>query len=99
MKTSAHCPSCNATISLGRVLRAPTPLHLSCGSCGAHLRVRGAVLPMIVVAAVVVGLFASALFRMYGVRAALLPVLAAVLVVEVVACLLVLNRGKLELRR
>jgi hypothetical protein len=99
MKTTAPCPSCSATISLTRVLRAPTPLHLSCVSCGTRLRVRGgAVMPAVLGLAVIAGLGSAALFRTDGVRSVLLPVIAGVLVVELVACLLVLNRGTLEPR-
>jgi hypothetical protein len=96
VKTSTACPSCNQTITLARVLRAPTPFHLRCG-CGARLRVRGPLIAIMLLLAVPLGVAIAEALRTYGLRA-LAPAIAVVLVAELGVSLLVLNSGKLERR-
>lgn len=97
MKTATPCPSCRQPITLGRVLRAPTPFHLSCSGCGARLRVRGTVTPAALVIAILLGLVLADVLRTHGMRA-LVPTIVIVLVAELVAGLVVLNVGQLEPR-
>jgi hypothetical protein len=48
MKMATACPLCSKPISLWRVLKAPTPLHLRCPHCLRPLRAKNLTLLMVI---------------------------------------------------
>jgi len=99
MKVQTSCPACDKPITVWRVMAAPTPWHLKCGSCHARLRAIGLTAPALVVA-VLVGLplawFVYTKMQVHEGRAALLVAVAAVALVELLLSVVLVNSAKLE---
>jgi hypothetical protein len=101
--TSVPCPFCTRSISVWRVMTAPTPLHLKCPSCYRPLRARNLTLPL-VVAGIAVGVILGQRLLEQARAEGGLPLrglLVSVLIViafDFVASFAVVNVGKLSQR-
>jgi hypothetical protein len=97
MKTKTACPSCGDMISIWRIMSAPTPFHLSCGSCKRNVRVQGWTIPGLIIAVILGAILSVWIFIIADIPLFLgigLFLIAAV-VLEVTVGLLIINYGTL----
>ena len=103
MKTTATCPSCEQSISIWRIMSAPTPVHLFCPSCKAKVRPKGWTIPSLIIALAIgfaLGFSLSQFYRddQLSILGAIAIAVGVLIVVEFIWGFLICNKATLEAR-
>lgn len=102
MKAEIPCPACRQPISLWQIMKAPTPFHMSCSNCKSKVRVKDWTWPGLGISCMLGAFLGVAVIGLHvtdSVHIIIGLVIAAAIMMlgELIAGLLIINKGSLVL--